>query len=473
MKKKDKYTELIANTGVLAIGNFSSKILVFLLVPLYTSVLTTEEYGFYDLVMTTIQLLIPIFTLNVTDGVLRFALENKDNLKRLVNISLKFLFFSLIPAIWVLGSISALGISKPVADYVVYIFLFYLFYMMNQYLIQLAKGMDKVNVMAIAGVMGTLATVTSCLVTLLVIKMGLKGFFFSNILGQALPTIYLICVLRLWKYVEISRYGNSDLQHRLLKYSTPLILSNIGWWLNNTSDKYIITYMSGISLNGLLSVAYKIPSILTIIYGLFIQAWQISAMKEYGTEESESFYNNIFLYLKYFVFFIAAFLILFTKPIAKVAFAKDFYEAWKFVPFLLMSSVFTASASFVAPILTSAYNTNTVAKSTIYGGILNIILNILLLLMIGSQGVAIATAISSFVIFYIRYCGLNGIIKRNYFLKILILWGLLILQSTAELLGWHWAELFFIVIAITLNFRDLREFTWKLQRVVKERALKK
>ena len=154
MKKKDKYTELIANTGVLAIGNFSSKILVFLLVPLYTSVLTTEEYGFYDLVMTTIQLLIPIFTLNVTDGVLRFALENKDNLKRLVNISLKFLFFSLIPAIWVLGSISALGISKPVADYVVYIFLFYLFYMMNQYLIQLAKGMDKVNVMAIAGVMG-------------------------------------------------------------------------------------------------------------------------------------------------------------------------------------------------------------------------------------------------------------------------------------------------------------------------------
>ena len=85
MAKKNKYTELIANTGALAIGNFSSKILVFLLVPLYTSVLTTEEYGFYDLVFTTIQLLIPVFTCNVTDAVLRFTLESENHIKQQIN----------------------------------------------------------------------------------------------------------------------------------------------------------------------------------------------------------------------------------------------------------------------------------------------------------------------------------------------------------------------------------------------------
>ncbi|HAQ8217931.1 TPA: oligosaccharide flippase family protein, partial [Enterococcus faecium] len=52
---KTKY--LIKNMGILTISNFSSKILVFLLVPLYTSVLSTTEYGTYDLTISTATLL--------------------------------------------------------------------------------------------------------------------------------------------------------------------------------------------------------------------------------------------------------------------------------------------------------------------------------------------------------------------------------------------------------------------------------
>lgn len=463
MAKKNKYTELIANTGVLAIGNFSSKILVFLLVPLYTSVLTTEEYGFYDLVFTTIQLLIPVFTCNVTDAVLRFTLESENHIKQLVNITLKFLVLSLLPAFLILLAIAASGISRSAREYGGYIFAFYLFYMLNQYLIQLAKGTDNVKRMAAAGVAGTLVTVISCLITLLIIKTGLKGFFLSNILGQAVPAVYLICTLHLWKYVDIGISLDLELQRRLLRYSIPLILTNIGWWLNNTSDKYIITFMSGMSLNGLLSVAYKIPSILSIIYGLFIQAWQISAIKEYTSKDSRSFYNRVFLYLNFFVYCVAAALILFTKPIARLAFAKDFYSAWEFVPFLLISGVFTASAGFIAPILTSAYNTKAVVKSTIYGGIVNIILNIVLLYCIGPQGVSIATAISSFVIFYVRYHGLGGIIERKNLRRILMLWLLLIIQSAAELLGWYGAELLILAMAFIWNFRHVYELIQKLK----------
>ena len=450
MAKKNKYTELIANTGALAIGNFSSKILVFLLVPLYTSVLTTEEYGFYDLVFTTIQLLIPVFTCNVTDAVLRFTLESENHIKQLVNITLKFLVLSLLPAFLTLLAITASGISRSTREYGGYIFAFYLL----RY---------NVKRMAAAGVVGTLVTVISCLIMLLIIKTGLKGFFLSNILGQAVPAVYLICTLHLWKYVDIGISLDLELQRRLLKYSLPLILTNIGWWLNNTSDKYIITFMSGMSLNGLLSVAYKIPSILSIIYGLFIQAWQISAIKEYTSEDSRSFYNRVFLYLNIFVYCVAAALILFTKPIARLAFAKDFYSAWEFVPFLLISGVFTASAGFIAPILTSAYNTKAVVKATIYGGIVNIFLNIVLLYCIGPQGVSIATAISSFVIFYVRYHGLGGIIERKNLWRILLLWLLLIIQSAAELLGWYGAELFILAIAFIWNFKHVYELIQKLK----------
>ena len=58
----NKYKRLFKDTGLFAISNFASKILIFLLTPLYTSLLSTEEYGTADLINTTINLVYPILT---------------------------------------------------------------------------------------------------------------------------------------------------------------------------------------------------------------------------------------------------------------------------------------------------------------------------------------------------------------------------------------------------------------------------
>ena len=258
---------------------------------------------------------------------------------------------------------------------------YYVSYMFNQLFIQFAKGIDKVSRMTLSGVIGTVVTIVGCIVGLLIMNLGLKGFFYANIFGQLIPAIYLFFSLKLWNYTQKPKQSDIDntLQKRLLTYSIPLIMTTIGWWLNNTSDKYIITAIKGIEINGLLSIAYKIPSILTIIYGIFIQAWQISAMKEYGKDDSNEFYNKVFITLNLFVYGVASLLIIGTRVLSYVVFAKEFYNAWIFVPYLILSAVFTASAGYIAPILTSGYKTWAVAKSTLIGGLINIILNVLLL----------------------------------------------------------------------------------------------
>ena len=76
----NRYKYLIKNTGVLTISNFSSKILTFLMVPLYTNVLTTAEYGTYDLSISTVSLLTPILSLNVVDGVMRYSMDARYDL---------------------------------------------------------------------------------------------------------------------------------------------------------------------------------------------------------------------------------------------------------------------------------------------------------------------------------------------------------------------------------------------------------
>lgn len=72
-----KYIYLIKNMGLLTISSFGSKLLSFFLVPLYTSILTTKDYGIYDVFNTTIMLLIPILTSGMLEAVLRFPLTDK------------------------------------------------------------------------------------------------------------------------------------------------------------------------------------------------------------------------------------------------------------------------------------------------------------------------------------------------------------------------------------------------------------
>ena len=85
MEKQGKYKYLAKNIGLLTLSNFATKLLSFFLVPLYTSILTTADYGTYDLFNTTVGVLIPILTLNVQDGVMRFAMDkNYDRRARLL-----------------------------------------------------------------------------------------------------------------------------------------------------------------------------------------------------------------------------------------------------------------------------------------------------------------------------------------------------------------------------------------------------
>ena len=89
MDKKTK--KLISNTFLFLIGGIGTKIIQFFLVPLYTYTLTTSEFGTTDLVLTTINFLIPFFSIQISDGLLRFGLDKKQNQNDVINCAFKIL----------------------------------------------------------------------------------------------------------------------------------------------------------------------------------------------------------------------------------------------------------------------------------------------------------------------------------------------------------------------------------------------
>ena len=75
---KSKYSYLIQNTALLTLSSFGSKFLSFFLVPLYTNVLSTAEYGIADIITTSSTLLVYVLTLNIGASVLRFGIDKNE-----------------------------------------------------------------------------------------------------------------------------------------------------------------------------------------------------------------------------------------------------------------------------------------------------------------------------------------------------------------------------------------------------------
>lgn len=456
MKKRNKY--LFKNVGILAISKFSSKLLIFLLIPLYTSVLSTKEYGIYDLIISTVQLIFPIITLNIVDAIMRYSMEKDVDKKECATIGLKYILLSFIIITFFLIINRIFLPIKQINGLEIFIFFYFVLYSLNEYFIQLSKGLDYVKTLGIAGVLGTIVTVICTVLFLKSFNFGLKGFIFANILGLLAQVLYYILKIKYWNLLNFKTH-NKVLKKEMLLYSIPLIATAVGWWVNNAADKYAVSFICGLTATGLLSIAYKIPSIINVIQTIFMQAWQISAIKEYESDDSAIFYGKYFENINFLMCILCSLLILLSRPIAHLLYAKDFYNAWIYVPFLLISSTFNTASGFLGPILSAEKKSKEMAKSAIYGTIVNIILNIILIKLIGLQGATIATAISSFIIFCVRKkeIGKNIYIEKYY--KILLSWLLLIVEALFEIFSsYYLIEIIIFIEIIVLNLEKRKCF---------------
>ena len=216
--------------------------------------------------------------------------------------------------------------------------------------------------------------------------------------------------------------------------------------------------MVGVGANGLLSVAYKIPQIINTLQGIFIQAWQISAIKEYGENDTAEFYGRTFSYITLIMCATCSLLILLTKPIGHLLYQKDFFPAWQYVPFLLVSCVLNSASSFLGPILAAKKDSKSMAMSAVYGASTNLILNIVLVYLIGIQGATIATAISSLIIYEYRKRAVGHNIRIKQYNTVLLTWVLLWLQAVLEIYTpFWWIELLLMFIMLLLNWSGLKQ----------------
>lgn len=463
----DRYKYLLKNLGLLTLSSLATKLISFLLVPLYTSCLTTVEYGTYDLFFTTISILLPILTLNIQEAVLRFSLDNRWNQKAIVTISLRYLIIS--NGLVILGLfINALfKLNELIGQYSIEFFLIFLsqslFGMVSMYI----RGTDKVNALAISSVIASITTILLNIFLLVYLHWGLKGYFLSNIFGPLLQSVYLVINSDVISKINIKSKFRSEAKE-MINYSSPLIINSIAWWINNFSDRYIIIFFCGLAENGIYSVASKIPSILNIFQSIFNQAWTLSAVKDFDRNDKKGFFSNTYKIYNCFMVLACSCIILLDKILAKILYVGDFYTAWKYVPWLTIAILFGSLSGYLGGFFSAVKDSKAFANSTAIGAGINILLNFIFTPKYGVLGASIATTISYVIVWGIRliqskkYITLIINIKRD-----IITYLLLIIQSFLIMINESminiWSFLLFLMILL-LYSDDLIYFVKKINR---------
>ena len=322
-----------------------------------------------------------------------------------------------------------------------------------------------------AGVINTFVLVSLNALFLIGLKLGLTGYFAAYCCAFAMACLYLAIRIRVWRYFDVSALKRSNLQRDMVKYSAPMILQNIGAWINNLSSRYVITAICGSAANGVFSVAYKIPSLMLVFQTIFNQAWTISAVKSQEDDRDE-FYDRVYRVYNLGFVILCSCIIAVNKIVARILFSDEFYDAWRYAPFLIISVIFNSLAGLLGGILIAQKKTNLISMTTLSGAVVNLSLNIVFVKIVGPIGAAIGSLISYIVVWGVRLdqtiklgeiqVGLKKDIS-SYFVLVAQAFAVLTIEKSSLL---YLTQILCLCIVLAIYRQDVKEMLDKVLKIV-------
>ncbi len=411
MNNKTKFKSLLKDTLIFSMGSFGSKIILFFLVPFYTTYLTTDEYGISNLVFTIAQFLIPILSLEVFDAVLRFGLSKSEKKEDVLCNALVVICFDLILCIIVYP---LLGFYKAIRLWRVYLLVIFVLTVLNNTLMNYLKVCGKNKTFAIISLLQTLVLCITNIVLIAWLRYGIRGYLLSNIFALLISSIVAFICVDVFGAIKCGKI-KLTLMKQMLVYSSPLVLNSISWWLISSSDKIMIEGMINSSELGVYTVSAKIPALINIIISVFQQAWGISTIKEIESTNDTNFFSETFSYYCAIVFTSCIFVLSGVNTFMGlyVRGGEEFCTASVYVPFLLVSAVYSAISTFYGSLYTGLKKTDKIMITTLISGVVNVIVNYVAIRTIGTMGAVIGTLVAYVLTAAIRMIDMNKYIKLN------------------------------------------------------------
>lgn len=401
-KSKNSYKKLFSNTIIFAIGQFSSKILVLLLVPIYTYAMTDAEFGITDVIIQMANWLVPIVSLSVSESITRYGLDKAYDKASVFTIGNAANIGGLVLLGIIIPFISGTSfIHRFIDNYTVLLYIYVITSSLKLLYSYFVRALEMIKLYAFCSIFTTFSTLILTILFLLVLKIGVTGYLLAIIISDLASIIFLIYAAKLWRYISFKKLDGT-LAKQMLKYCIPLIPAQLLWLITNSSNSFLATYFLGQDKNGILSASYKIPNIVSTIYMIFGMAWNMSAITEKDSGEQERFYTNVFDSNQSVLYIVSAFILLVVTPVTNIWIGPAFRESINYAPILIFATIFTCYVTFFGTIYSVAQKSMRSLVTSLIAGVINVVINITLIPIIGLYAAAISTLASYLAVFIIR-----------------------------------------------------------------------
>ena len=419
--------KLVKNTAIVALGQIGTKFISFFLLPLYTAVLSTEEYGTVDLLNTYVSLLIPIIFLQMDQAIFRFLIDHrKDNDEKTKLISTVFITV-ILHAILYLIVFGIVGnfIHNP---YKYFLATNVVTSMFSSMLLQTSRGLGDNVAYSLGSLVSGAGTIVLNIIFIVVFRWGAYGMLFATMLANILCMIFVFFKLKVYKYLSLMAWNKSIL-NSIWKYSIPLVPNALSWWIINASDRTIISQFLGIAANGVYSASNKFSAIIITVFSIFNMTWTESASMYIKDNDSSEYFSNI-INVTIKLFTSICLLVIAIMPFSFSFFitGSSFAEAYMQIPILLIATLFNIIVSLLGSIYVALKKSNEIAKTSIYSAIINIVINILLIRYIGLFAASISTLLAYLSMSIYRYIDVQKYVRIKIdFTYVIIILPLIIL----------------------------------------------
>lgn len=364
----------------------------FLLLPLYTALLSTEEYGIVDLFTTYISLILPLACWQLDQGIFRFMIDCREDKKKT-----KILFSSIasVNAIQAFAVVLIYMCTQTFisSEYKLYLLIGVILNIFSALLMQFARGLGDMLAYSVSSFLTAASTVALNVIFVAFLRLGAHGMFIATMCGIAINCIYLFIKLKVWKYYT-PKLIDFSLIREVCSYSLPLIPNQISGWVLSASDRTIVARFLSVAENGIYSVANKFSNLVGTFYGFFNLAWVETVSVHYNDDDRDVFIASMIETVSNLFVSVCVGIIAIMPFVFPVMVNEQYGNAYYQIPILLIAVIFQILVGLYSAVYIALKKSSTIARTTIAGAIINVFVNLALINFIGLYAASISTLVS-------------------------------------------------------------------------------
>lgn len=412
-KPSNSSKKVLSNSAIYAVSGILQKCFSFFLLPLYTSFLSTEDYGITNVASGFLNTMSFIVSLSLYSAVMRFYVDYKNDgekLKRFYGTVITFVFISSVFFICVL-SIAHTALSTYVfkgIDFFPKIAICLLslgFFCQHEIYDSILRSQQKAVKCSVLTILYFLITVSCNILFVVHYKMGANGVLLSTLISTFLYTCYFLIDIFIKKSVTICI--DIKLLKEALRYSIPIIPHNLSTKFVELFSIVLIGGTKSLGVVGIYSIAAQFGGISDALQNYVNQAytpWLFDQLKCHndGFRETISRVARVLRLLFGFIFVCIG---LFSQDYIFIFLDKSYMDAWHYVPLVvIVYSIKIPYYFYVSMLLYYKQASKKLFIATVSGSLVNVLLSAFAIPRWGAYGSIAADAVAMVIRVAIVYC---------------------------------------------------------------------